>query len=129
MSFCSQGGEGRVCPTPPPVRRTGGGLGRPSLADLPPRMQILLGRPPGVGQTPLDADPPRPTPRGWTDPPWMQTPLDRPLIWADPPWMQTPLGLARPPRMQTPLGVGQTTPPRYGQQAGGTHPTGMHTCW
>ena len=48
------------------------------------------------------------------------------------------------PRMQTtpdaaPLGVGQTVTgcrptwgwadPPYGQQAGGTHPTGMHTCF
>ena len=31
-----------------------------------------------------------------------------------------------------PEGVGQTPPPNttgYGQRAGGTHPTGMHSCW
>ena len=89
-----------------------------------------------VGQTPLDADlPPRQTPNA-----------DPPLGWADPPgcrpprqtrWMQTPLGWADPPPpdadspwqipwMQTP-GVWQT--PLYGQQAGGTHPAGKHTCF
>ena len=105
MSFCSQGGGG-VCPTP---------------------LDAAL---PGLGQTPPDANPPEAgqAPPGWADPPKVgQTPPD-----AD------PLGLGRyPPRMQT-LRVGQTPPgcrppgvgqiPRYGQQAGGTHPTGMYTC-
>ena len=34
--------------------------------------------------------------------------------WADPSGCRPPQGWA--------------DPPRYGQQAGGTHPTGMHTC-
>ena len=73
---------------------------------------------------------------GWADPPglgrppWMQTPWG----WADhldadpsrvgqtPP----PLGLDRHRQMQTPLGLGSL--PRYDQQAGGTHSTGVHTC-
>ena len=38
-----------------------------------------------------------------------------------PHWMQT-----KPPQRQTPWM--QTFPPVYGQQAGGTHPTGMQTC-
>ena len=70
------------------------GLGRP------PRC-----RPPGVGQTSLDADPPglgRPPldadPQGWADPPWMQTPQG----WVDPPGCRPPSGLGRPPWMQTP---------------------------
>ena len=44
------------------------------------------------------------------------------------PWEQTP-----PPRDQRQTPPKDQTPPavhagRYGQQAGGTHPTGMHTC-
>ena len=71
----------------------------------------VLGRPPSPmqtpygGQTPPDADPPL----GWADPPRLQTLLDR------------------TPRPHPNPGVGQTRP-RYSQQAGGTHPTGMHTC-
>ena len=85
----------------------------------------------GVGQTP----------------PWMQTPPGRPPD-ADPPGvgkttqMQTSIN-ALPQQLGSPLGLadplmhtlhGQTLPPmqtpplQYGQQAGGTHPTGMHTC-
>ena len=49
-------------------------------------------------------------------------------------WAGTPLDQVHPLRTRyTPLGPG--TPPtgavhagRYGQQAGGTHPTGMHSC-
>ena len=70
----------------------------------PPGCRLPLDVDPQVGQTPLDADPPgcQPTP-GWADPPE----VGDTLLDADPP------------------GVGQT-PPRYSQQAGGTHPTGMH---
>ena len=45
-------------------------------------------------------------------PPWMETPPHNPLdgdpppLYGEPPWMETPAG----------------------QQAGGTHPTGMHSC-
>ena len=48
------------------------------------------------------------------------------------PWMQTPTRIKTPfPRMQTPPGFRplpswDTT--GYDQQAGGTHPTGMHSC-
>ena len=59
--------------------------------------------PQGWADTPLDADP------------WMQThPGCRPLGWADPPGCKPP-GLGRPL-------------PSFGQQVGGAHPTGMHTC-
>ena len=61
-----------------------------------------------------------------------------PLVW------RTPQGW-RPPRIETPLGWGTPPPPRmenppgwrnppqggeppHGQCAGGTHPTGMHSC-
>ena len=59
-----------------------------------------LGRPPRVGQTP---------------------PRSRPPLDAAPRVGQTPLGCRSPQVWADP-------PPRYGQQAGGTHPTGMHTC-
>ena len=52
-----------------------------------------------------------------------QTPPGQTPPWADlagqtPPWADTPLG--RYPPAQCMLG--------YGQQAGGKHPTGMHSC-
>ena len=98
-SVCPQGG---VCPIAcwdtPPWTR-----GRhPPGADTPPRCRPPQIRPPG---------------------PEVDTPLE-----------QTPPPRSRPPRAGTPLGA-DTPPPlgavyagRYGQQAGGTHPTGMHTC-
>ena len=49
-----------------------------------------------------------------------------PLSGADPPPEQTPRDQAPPPRKQTPLGVdppGAEHAGRYGQRAGGTHPT------
>ena len=70
----------------------------------PPRQKLLPGRHPS-GQTSLGRLN-RQTPPGQTSP--RQTPpLDR---------NSTPLG------RHPPLGY------YYGQQAGGTHPTGMHTC-
>ena len=93
--------------------------------------------PPGVGQTPLDADPSK----------VRQTPGCRPPCgWADPPRCRSPQGLASPPGCRPLLGLGQTPLgcrppppdadqpglgrplPLYGQQVGGTRPTGMHTC-
>ena len=67
------------------------------------------------------------------------TPWSRHLPGADTPQEQTPPRSRPPPREQTPQGADtpppkEQTPPctvhagRYGQQAGGTHPTGMHTC-
>ena len=52
--------------------------------------------------------------------------------WGRPPREQTPPGNRQPPE-QTPPPPEQAPPcavhaGRYGQQAGGTHPTGMHTC-
>ena len=67
-------------------------------------------------------------------PPWADTPLaDTPQ--ADAPWADTPPGQTSPPA-DTPLGqtplLGRHSPAQcmigYGQQAGGTHPTGMHCC-
>ena len=61
------------------------------------------------------------------DTPWSRHPR------ADTPWEQTPPG-ADPPE-QTPPGSRHSLPTctvhaeRYGQQVGGTHPTGMHTCF
>ena len=59
--------------------------------------------------------PPDANPQGLGRPPQMQNHRG----WADPP-MQTLPGLVRHP-------PGSTT--GYDQQAGGTHPTGMHTCF
>ena len=85
-----------------------GGLTDP-LPDVDPHLgRPLDADPHPVGQTPLNADPLRQTP-------CMQTPLVG----------QTPLG--RPPWMQTPPSWADTPPP-IRQQAGGMHPTGMHTC-
>ena len=68
-------------------------------------------------QTPLEADPPR-----------MQTPLE-----ADPPPGCRPRLMADPPRGRPSRGrhppfkdTGDTA--RYGQQASGKHPNGMHSC-
>ena len=61
-------------------------------------------------------------------------PVGRPGVLGRPPWLQTPQMQtsrmqtspdADPPWMQTPL----SRPPRICQQAGGMHPTGMHTCF
>ena len=41
-------------------------------------------------------------------------------------WWDTPPGADTPSQEQTPPGVVHAG--RYGQQAGGTHPTGMHSC-
>ena len=65
------------------------------------------------------------------DPPGCRPPRCR-HAWDADPWMQTPQDVV-PSGMQTPVGC-RTTPhplqthPRSGQLAGGTHPTGMHTC-
>ena len=96
----------------------------------------------GSAQHPPDADPP-----GWADPPgvrqtpWMQTPWG----WADPPGCIHPgVGMipldAYPPGLGRPLSRGCRPPPQveqippdadppYSQQAGGTHPSGKHTCY
>ena len=68
----------------------------------------------------------------WDTPPRADTPQEQ-TPQSRHPWEQTS------PQEQTPPGrrhPGANTPPshvvhagRYGQQAGGTHPTGMHTCF
>ena len=40
-----------------------------------------------------------------------------------------PSGSGTPPTRNTPPGLGTVHAGRYGQQAGGTHPTGMHSCF
>ena len=78
-------------------------------------------------------------PQGWADPPgcrpslsWADPPGvgQNPPGWADPPSprCRPPSELGRPSWMQRSLGLGRPSP-RYGQQAGGTHPTGMHICF
>ena len=74
------------------------------------------GTPPGTRYTPQDQVQPPPLGPG-THTPRPGTP---------------PRDQVHPPRPGTPPGLG-TTPQavhagRYGQQAGGTHPTGMHSC-
>ena len=69
--------------------------------------------PPWMENPSLDGNPPRmenPSPRWRTPPPWMENPL---LGWRTPPDGDPP---------------GWRTPPPPGQCAGGTHPTGMHSC-
>ena len=56
------------------------------------------------------------TPTGQT-PPWAETPPRHTLSQADTPW---PVHAGIHPPAQCMLG--------YGQQAGGMHPTGMHSC-
>ena len=86
-----------------------------------------------------------------THPPWLDTPGETPSRSGSPrgrqplgryppgqtpPWSQTPPGCRHPqaytPQSDTPLGT-DTPPPAqcmlgYGQQAGRTHATGMHSC-
>ena len=64
----------------------------------------------------------------WTGtPPGRYTPLGRytPRQVHPQPWAGTPPGQVHP-RAGTPPGAVHAG--RYGQQAGGTHPTGMHSC-
>ena len=70
-------------------------------------------------------------------PPWANMPLCRhPFSWANTPLNRHPPGQTHPhPGQAPPLSsAGIHTPPLvdttgYGQQAGGTHPTGMHSCF
>ena len=70
-------------------------------------------------------------------PPWDQVhslPRNRyPSVPGTPPWDQIHPQPGTPPRPGIPLQTRYTPPGavhagRYGQQAGGTHPTGMHSC-
>ena len=60
-----------------------------------------------------------------TSPPWEQTPP--PPRTRHPPWSRPPPGADSPPT-PTPGAPGAEHTGRYGQQAGGTHPTGMQSC-
>ena len=77
---------------------------------------ILFGgsgrHPPPGADTPLADTPRKQTPLPGQTPSWVDT---------------TPLGADIPPRADTPPYTVHAG--RYGQQAGGTHPTGMHTCY
>ena len=92
-------------------------LGRHTLDRHPlGRHSPLWQTPPGqttqLWQTPLRQTP---FPHGQTHPAWENTPMGR----HSSPWADTPSPWADPPA-QCMLG--------YGQQAGGTHPTGMQSC-
>ena len=82
---------------------------------------VHVGIPPPREQTP---------PRAGT-PPQEQTPPSRHSPGPGTPLKQTPMGSRHPPGPGTPW---EQTPPgaeharRYGQRAGGTHPTGMQSC-
>ena len=107
------------------------------------------GKPPGTRYTPWDqVHPPEPgTPLGPGTPPGTEyTPLGSgtlPLDQVHPPGPDTPpppppgtrytrRDQVHPPGPGTPAGTRYTPQAvhagRYGQQAGGTHPTGMHSC-
>ena len=70
---------------------------------------------------PSGADPPDQAPTLTTDTPG----LDTPPGCGPPPWPRHPLG-ADTPREQTPPEAVHAG--RYGQRAGGMHPTGMQSC-
>ena len=115
QEFCSQGGLPQCIlgyHPPPPQEQT-------TPRDQAPRPDTPLA--PG---TPRD----QVLPRADTTPPAPGTPQDQALPRAD-----TPPAPGTPRTRQTPLGPGK--PPctvhtgRYGQQAGGMHPTGMQSCY
>ena len=101
------GGKGVCPPHPTPPRRPTWGGGQTPLGWSYP--------PSGCRPPPLDEEP-----VGWANP------LDEDRLgWADPLDADPlPPGLGRLPSPD-----GDPRPHRYGQQAGGTHPTGMHTCF
>ena len=81
--------------------------------------------PPQNRPSPLEQTPPPPSahPRS-TQPPWSRPPLEQTSPVADTPVADTS-PQSRPPGADTPQ---EHTPAPCGHQAGGTHPTGMHTC-
>ena len=116
VSVCPRGTEvpgqvlpGQVHPSP---------LGQvPPWAGTPWAGTPLVGTPPWPG-TPPQASTPRQVHHPWagTSHPWAGTP---------PPFRYTPSGYT-PPGRYTPPGTVHAG--RYGQQAGSTHPTGIHSC-
>ena len=83
---------------------------------------ILLTGGRGVPHTPPRADTPKTPPE--QTPPWEQTPPQEQTPPSRHPPEQTPPG-SRPPGADTPPAKHAV---RYGQRAGGTHPTGMQSC-
>ena len=106
---------GGVCHNPPPTPEQAHTLEQASPS----------GQAPPWAAPPLRAGPPGPTPPPWADTPWAGTPLGRNPLGrhpAPPQWADTPLpGQTPPAPTQSMLG--------YGQQAGGTHPTGIQSCF
>ena len=75
--------------------------------------------PPGPEADPLGQTPPSQADAPGQTPPWVHTPPGRH------PWADTPPG-RHPPCADTPPAQCMLG---YDQQAGGTHPTGMHSCF
>ena len=106
--------------------------GTPALAGTAPRAGTPPGQVPPGRYTPLG----KYTPWAGT-PPWAGTSPDSytPLSRSPgqvPLWAGTPPGRYTPPKQVHPreryTTRGRYTP-SHGQWAGGTHPTGMHSCW
>ena len=118
VSVCPQGG----LPASPPSRET------------PQQGDPLARRPPWQGgpkmETPWQGDPQQGDPPA-RRPPWQGDPLARrPPSKETPQQGDTPLPRRQSPQRRPPQ---QGDPPaehaeRYGQRAGGTHPTGMQSC-
>ena len=111
----------------PPRSRHPPGADTPPGADLSQEQTYPGSKPPlPQDQTPPGADTPpgsRHLPRA--DTPWEQT-LPTPTPQADTPQSRH-LPRSKHPREQTPPGTEHAG--RYGQRAGGTHPTGMQSCY
>ena len=85
-----------------------------------------------TGGVPGQVHPRQVHPPGQVHPPWTGTPPGQvPLRQVHPPGqVHTPqAGTPRPPRQGPPGGTPLQCMLGYGQQAGGTHPTGMHSCY
>ena len=115
----------------PPGRYIPIGRYTPWAGTLPRQVPPLAGTPSWAGTSPWQVRPQASTPLGrytpWPGtPPWAGTPDGRYTPWAGTPpgrfipWQVHPLG------RYTPLGAVHAG--RYRQQAGRTHPTGMHSC-
>ena len=89
-------------------------------------LSVILFTGGGVHRSPLAGKPPgRYTPPGQVHPPpWASTPLAGTPLAGTPPRQVHPQA-GTPPGRYTPRAVHAG---RYGQQAGITHPTGMHSC-
>ena len=95
-----------------PLEQTPPGSRHPPGADTPPG-----------SRHPLGADPPQQTPPGSQTPPGADTPWEQ----THTPREQTPPTADTPQSRHLPPGAEHAG--RYGQRAGGTHPTGMQSCF